>query len=603
MSVESLGEAFDLATVAALAGPRVFERGVGYHNDGRVAPPVAEGGRLAATVKGTMPYSVQLWIDQDEQQWSCTCPAAEDGSFCKHAVAVALSLTVGDRAHTPSSVVEGDRSSSRSAKRGSASNSDKDLVALVRALSSERLAEIVLHQAASDWRLRELLLAEAQAARGVGVDMAALRNRIDRAFAPDAYSHGDYVSYAEAPGWADGVYEVIDALEDLCDAGHHGSAARLAEHAYRCADRSTQHVDDSDGWLSHFSAMLSTLHLRACQADPPDPPDLAIRLVELELGSELGGFHRSASAYAEILGANGLASFREHVLSHCERITSDGIDESTDRFLAHNAMVGWALGTGDPDLLIEIHGQRRPLPEDMLEIVQDLDRAGRADEAIDWARRGLAEWGHQTWKADALRDFLAEKLRDPGDERPAVDLYWQVFVSRPSIGEYRRLFDEDKDQNWPVRCGDHLRNLLDRDFEPGTYRRATAAEAFGVVPPFVPDPAVALVEILLFEGRTDEAWQVAVDYGCRAQMWLTLAQTREQDNPQDAMAVYESASSAIIERTDAKQYQSAVDLMVRHRRLAESAGVPERFGGLLERSRTEHRPKRKLQALLDAQGW
>ena len=115
--------------------------------------------------------------------------------------------------------------------------------------------------------------------------------------------------------------------------------------------------------------------------------------------------------------------------------------------------------------------------------------------------------------------------------------------------------------------------------------------------------AAALVEILLYEGCVDEAWKAAHDCGARAQLWLTLARAREQNHPLDAMAVYESASLAIIERTDAKQYQSAVDLMVRHRHLAELAGHLDRFASLLERTRADHRLKRKLQALLDAQGW
>jgi uncharacterized Zn finger protein len=33
-----------------------------------------------------VPYNVELWVDDGEPTWSCTCPAAEDGSFCKHCV-------------------------------------------------------------------------------------------------------------------------------------------------------------------------------------------------------------------------------------------------------------------------------------------------------------------------------------------------------------------------------------------------------------------------------------------------------------------------------------------------------------------------------------
>lgn len=594
--MESLTEHFDVETVASLAGSRVFERGVKYHSDGRVARTEIEGGRVVATVKGTMPYSVELWNDDDGQQWSCTCPAAEDGSFCKHAVAVALSIIAGEQELAPSSIAESGRSSGRSANRGPVPDTERDLVTVVEGLSADRLAEIVMQQATSDWRLREILLAEAQSARGEGVDMATWRTRISRTFAPSAYSRGGYVDYHEAPGWAAGVNEVVGALEDLCDTGHHDAAARLAEHAHRCADRAIQHVDDSDGWLTDFSVRLSGLHLQACSAGQSDPADLAARLVELELGSELCGFYRCAAAYGEILGPEGLAAFRGILDERRNQASAD--DDSVDEFAWHNAMVGWALGIDDPDVLIEAHSLRRPLPEDVLEIARTLDRAGRGEEAVAWARRGLSKWGDRPWQVADLRDFLASKLRDGGEDRAAVELFWQAFVSGPSLAAYRRLLDEDDGQDWLRRCGDHLSDSLTK-----AARRATPEAAFSIPPPAVSEASAALMEILLYEGRTDEAWKAAHDFGTRAQLWLTLARSREQLHPIEAMSVYEPAALAIIERKDVKQYQSAVDLMARHRRLAESAGEPERFAALLERIRTEHRLKRKLQSLIDAQGW
>ena len=45
-----------------------------------------------------MPYIVELWIEEGEPRWSCTCPAAEDGSFCKHCVAAALTVDPGEPA-------------------------------------------------------------------------------------------------------------------------------------------------------------------------------------------------------------------------------------------------------------------------------------------------------------------------------------------------------------------------------------------------------------------------------------------------------------------------------------------------------------------------
>ena len=119
----------------------------------------------------------------------------------------------------------------------------------------------------------------------------------------------------------------------------------------------------------------------------------------------------------------------------------------------------------------------------------------------------------------------------------------------------------------------------------------------------MPRGAGALVDILLYEGQVNAAWDAAHDHGCNAQTWLTIARAREESHPLDAIVVYESAALAIIDRKVAKQYQSAVDLMVRIGRLADSAGKADRFTSLLEHVRIEHKAKRKLKALLDAQGW
>lgn len=602
----SLTELFDAATAARLAGPLAYQRGAGYLLDRRVESAEAGGGRLKATVRGTMPYLVELWADRGRPRWSCTCPAAEDGSFCKHCVATALSLAPGDHPPVLVAAAASGRSRDPAFHGGSESDAGEELADFVKGLAPERLAEIVLDRAESDWRLRERLRAEAQADRGAGPDRGEWRRRIDRAFADrDFMSHG-FVTYQEASGWAAAIDDVIDGLEDLCDAGHHDAAARLCEHAHRRADKAIEYVDDSDGWLSGFSSRLSELHLRACEAGRPDPVELAGRLLELEMASELDGFYRSAASYAGVLGATGLAAFREGLEPRLERISSEADRWSGGVFAVEQALVGWALGTGDPDALIEAHRRDRVLPGDVLEIAQALDRAGRGDEAIAWARRSLDEWGSRPWQVGELRDFLARKLRDQGEDNAAVLLFWEAFVSSPSLSAYRQLLDEGAGEDWLARGRNDLRSsltLVASETVPVAGGLATPAAAFAPLAPAVPEAAVALVDILLFEGLVDDAWDVANDYGCRAQTWLTLARARQESHPLDAIAVYESAALAIIDRKKANQYQSAVDLMVLVRRLADSAGKPRRFASLLERVRTEHKAKRRLKALLDAQGW
>ncbi len=555
-----------------------------------------------------MPYLVELWGDVGRPQWSCSCPAAEDGSFCKHCTAAALSLGVDEASGAGVgpplvSVAGSGRPKSRPDDAGFEPNAGDELAGFVEDLGPGRLAEIVLEAAESDWRLRERLLAEARAARGAEIDLAGWRRRIDQAFADRDFMHHGFVTYQTAAGWAASVGEMIDAVEDLCDSGHHDAAARLAEHAHRRADEAVDYVDDSDGWITVISERLSDVHLRACEEGSPEVSELAARLVEMELASELGGFYRSAATYAEILGETGLAAFREHLEPHRERVERKAASDkySSEVFAWRQALVGWAHGTGDPEALIEAHSHGSMLADDMLEIARALDRAGRGDEAFAWARRGMADWGGRPHQVGGLRDFLALKMRGRGDDQAAVKLYWEAFVADPSLSAYRRLLDEGAGEDWLRRCRDHLDRVLER--VPADTARLTPENAFGVLPPPVPGAAAALMEILMYEGLAEAAWDVARQHGCGSQMWLTIARALENTRPLDSIAVYEPAALAIIDAKKADRYQSAVDLMVRIRRLADSAGKPRRFESLLSRVRTEHKAKRKLKSLLDAQGW
>ncbi len=115
--------------------------------------------------------------------------------------------------------------------------------------------------------------------------------------------------------------------------------------------------------------------------------------------------------------------------------------------------------------------------------------------------------------------------------------------------------------------------------------------------------ATPLVEILLYEGEAQEAWETAVVCGCGEQLWLPLARAREATHPLDAIGVYEREALAQIDTKKNDGYRNAVKHLASVRRLADAAGDPGVFARLLARVRAGHRPKRNLMALLDAEGW
>ena len=207
-----------------------------------------------------------------------------------------------------------------------------------------------------------------------------------------------------------GVEEMLDGLADLLESGHADTVVALTERSHRRAEKAMQHIDDSDGWLGGISSRVADLHLRACEAAHPDPVQLARRLVELELHAELDTFHRAAARYASVLGETGLAEYRALVEPQWRALDPRGDDFRTERFRIEQAMIGLALGTDDPDLLITVVRERLRSPADHLEVAEALARAGRTQEAIEWARDGLATFVDRHRQTPPLREFLAGLL-------------------------------------------------------------------------------------------------------------------------------------------------------------------------------------------------
>lgn len=77
-------------TIAKLARGATLARGRAYADQGRVKKLSRRNGRLSATVHGTAMYAVSIWVKGRGLGYACTCPAAAEGDFCKHCVAVAI---------------------------------------------------------------------------------------------------------------------------------------------------------------------------------------------------------------------------------------------------------------------------------------------------------------------------------------------------------------------------------------------------------------------------------------------------------------------------------------------------------------------------------
>ncbi len=589
---------FDDVSIERLAGPGAFRRGLTYYADGRVTVLAASDSTIEALVDGTDVYRVELSFSRKRLGWDCTCPAAADGAFCKHAVATAIQIREngGER---------GARAETNAAKPGRGRRNTAtvaDLRSYLVALAPEALVELVLDRTRDDAAFRRRLVDEMRAAEGLGPDLATWMARIDSAFT----QYGGYVDYEGAGSWASGVQAALREVTTLADLGHHEAVIELCERAFAQAEAAIQYVDDSDGWITSIAADIGEMHLDACIAARPDPVAFARRLLDLELGSELDTFHHSAATYAEVLGDVGLAEFRRALLPRWDAnpTRTEALSERRwgESYSVSEAMIGWALGTGDPDALIEVRSRDLSSASDYLMIARSLVETGRDNEALNWAKLGLVE--HPGRGAEELRSLAVELLGRQGADRSTGNasaeieqIRWDAFVQTPSRANFLTLcgLDPARRADFYQRCTQHLRERLEA--EPGDTRRSPSLR------PRAAWQTGVLIEVLVGEGDIEDAWQVAQRYGCSDGVRIDLAERREAVAPAEAIDVYEPLVLAAIDAKSNAGYEHAVALMVRIERLAPQAGTSERWTALLDRVRTEHKAKRNLRKLLDNRGW
>jgi uncharacterized Zn finger protein len=141
-------------------------------------------------VQGTHAYRVRLGVDAGGQvECSCSCPAAADGAWCKHCVAVGLRWLHGD---------PGD------------ADPGEELREYLHGLGVDGLVDLVLEQAGTDQRFGERLSARALRAVDGPVDLGSVRALLDRAMRVRGH-----VDYREAWGFFQAVDEAIDVVADL----------------------------------------------------------------------------------------------------------------------------------------------------------------------------------------------------------------------------------------------------------------------------------------------------------------------------------------------------------------------------------------------------
>jgi uncharacterized Zn finger protein len=566
------------ALLKKLADDRSYQRGEVYFRQGQVSSLTEYEGVLVAEVQGSEPYQVEFSADQGKLLYECDCPIGSDGIFCKHCAAVGLAWL-----NQPATQPKTDRSP------GLSTTTLKDVQQYLEQQDQATLVRLILDRAMRDTDWREHLLMKTASARPQGLDLKTFQRALKTAI-----STRGYIEYGEVRSYAQGIEKVLDSIADLLEQGHASSVIDLCEFAIPLLEGAIESVDDSNGHVGSLLEEVQELHHRACKQAQPDPIALAERLFELEMGSGYDVFSGALNSYAEILGSQGTARYRQLAEAEWANVPAlkpgQPSSYSSRRSQLSSIMEELARQTGDVEAIVAVKRRDLSRASAYLQIAQLYQDAGQRDRALQWAEDGLKAFVD---RPDArLRDFVVEAYQQRGWFDRAMAIVWAEFTELSSLRTYQKLKTEaERSQQWDKWRQAAIAHIREQIKQAQQQKQGLLAYTYR-------DHSL-LVEIFLWQGETDLAWQEAKTGGCSKQLWLKLADQRQQDRPEDALSIYMNEVEPLIQQTNNTAYAQAVEFVKKSRSLMLRLEMRSQFDQYLRHLRDTYKAKRNFIKLLN----
>jgi uncharacterized Zn finger protein len=586
-------------TLLEMAGDRYFTRGEDYFRQGYVHNLALDGDGITAYVQGTESYEVELWVDTGELQASCTCPLGMDELFCKHCVAVGLSWLANPGA-------------AKSQKNRSAQKpvTIEEVQQFLGQQEKSTLIQWMLDQADQDASWKQLLVLKVASTRPQGIDITTFQRALR-----DAIVIRGYIEWNQIYAYADKIQDVFASVEALLEA-HPQIVIELCEYALSLLETAMDSIDDSSGYVGAIMEDLQALHHDACELAPPDPIALAERLLEAELNSGFGTFSSAVETYASILGKPGLARYRqlaEAMWAEFPARSAKDVDRSFNykRSKLQRILEALAKVDGGIEAIVTIKRQDLSDSHTYLQIAQLYLQDGQRDRALEWAEEGLKAFEYPNPR---LQDIVIEEYHLRGRVEEAMAVVWQGFIQAITLRSYQALKAHadrvNQWETWRDRAISHIRQQFEPPAAPQpdrssrTSRKPAQVRQVAWKPPTLFGVGRSiLVEIFLWEGEDELAWQEAQAGSCSKALWFQLAERRQQNHPVDALPIYYNEIEPLIQQTNNAAYTDAVSLLKKVHDLMVRLKKQDEFNDFVGHLRQNYRAKRNFIGLLNRQTW
>ncbi|MFV8381142.1 SWIM zinc finger family protein [Corynebacterium hindlerae] len=347
---------------------------------------------VTAEVQGTWPYRTTLTLQGNRVATTCSCPVGTQ--WCKHAVALALSLLAPKEVSFDDDISEAD-----------------PVDILLESANPDELRQL-LNQLRGIPEVQEFL--ELTALKNSGDDKQ-VRDHVKSVITTASRKGSGTWDYRKTMDLAMHWSEALDVVEAYLDE-HRGVAVRpQIERAIKRLNTILQQSDDSSGMLGDQLRRSYDMHVRACADGVDKPQKLADWLAKETL--EAPFFGPTLRDYAGLLDAAAIDSLEA------------AIEANPPAYLVEAIKLDIAFLRGD-DAHIESLLKKGRSVKDLIEFYES---RGRKDEV----KALLMEWDRSLlWNEE---DFFENRIREYLGDRALLDYRIAKFQKSPSTKTFDRV--------------------------------------------------------------------------------------------------------------------------------------------------------------------